>query len=132
MNSIKAQLSTLIELAKVDGEFDGLEKLHILKLGQANGLSPAEIKEIVVNPTPMPEIHMLSYEERFEYLFNIVKLMKIDHEIYHSEINHCKKLSTKLGFKAGAVAAMSGEIYADPSIVTDLDSLKNLIKKYNS
>ena len=62
MNSIKAQLSTLIELAKVDGEFDGLEKLHILKLGQANGLSPAEIKEIVVNPTPMPEIHMLSYE----------------------------------------------------------------------
>ena len=47
MSSIKAQISTLIQLAKIDGDFDGQEKLHILMLGRANGLSEAEIRDIV-------------------------------------------------------------------------------------
>ena len=44
MSTIKAQLSTLIELAKIDGEFDGQEKLHILMLGRANGLTESRNK----------------------------------------------------------------------------------------
>ena len=38
MSTIKAQLSTLIELAKIDVEFDGQEKLHILMLGRMGKL----------------------------------------------------------------------------------------------
>ena len=72
MSTIKAQLSTLIELAKIDGEFDGQEKLHILMLGRANGLSEVEIKEIVKNPVPMPNMSLLSSDDKFDYLFNIM------------------------------------------------------------
>ena len=72
MSTIKAQLSTLIELAKIDGEFDGQEKLHILMLGRANGLSEIEIKDIVKNPVPMPDVDLLSSDDKFDYLFNII------------------------------------------------------------
>ena len=130
MSTIKAQLSTLIELAKIDGEFDGQEKLHILMLGRANGLSEVEIKDIVKNPVPMPDVHLLSSDDKFDYLFNIVQLMKIDQEVYKSEIHHCEKLAEKLGFKTKVVSAISSQVYSDPSISADIDALKKAVKKY--
>ena len=130
MSTIKAQLSTLIELAKIDGEFDGQEKLHILMLGRANGLSETEIKDIVKNPVPMPDVHLLSSDDKFDYLFNIIQLMKIDQEVYKSEIHHCEKLAEKLGFKTKVVSAISSQVYSDPSISADIDALKKAVKKY--
>jgi hypothetical protein len=130
MSTIKAQLSTLIELAKIDGEFDGQEKLHILMLGRANGLSEIEIKDIVKNPVPMPDVNLLSSDDKFDYLFNIVQLMKIDQEVYKSEIHHCEKLAEKLGFKTKVVSAISSQVYSDPSISADIDALKKAVKKY--
>ena len=130
MRTIKAQLSTLIELAKIDGEFDGQEKLHILMLGRANGLSEIEIKDIVKNPVPMPDVKLLTSDDKFDYLFNIIQLMKIDQEVYKSEIHHCKKLATKLGFKTKVVSAISSQVYSDPSISADIDALKKAVKKY--
>ena len=130
MSTIKAQLSTLIELAKIDGEFDGQEKLHILMLGRANGLSEIEIKDIVKNPVPMPDIKLLTSDDKFDYLFNIIQLMKIDQEVYKSEIHHCEKLATKLGFKTKVVSAISSQVYSDPSISADIDALKKAVKKY--
>ncbi|MDC1331396.1 TerB family tellurite resistance protein [Cyclobacteriaceae bacterium] len=130
MSTIKAQLSTLIELAKIDGEFDGQEKLHILMLGRANGLSEIEIKDIVKNPVPMPDVKLLTSDDKFDYLFNIIQLMKIDQEVYKSEIHHCEKLATKLGFKTKVVSAISSQVYSDPSISADIDALKKAVKKY--
>ncbi len=130
MSTIKAQLSTLIELAKIDGEFDGQEKLHILMLGRANGLTEVEIKDIVKNPVPMPDVHLLSSDDKFDYLFNIIQLMKIDQEVYKSEIHHCEKLAEKLGFKTKVVSAISSQVYSDPSISADIDALKKAVKKY--
>ena len=130
MSTIKAQLSTLIELAKIDGEFDGQEKLHILMLGRANGLSEIEIKDIVKNPVSMPDVHLLSSDDKFDYLFNIIQLMKIDQEVYKSEIHHCEKLAEKLGFKTKVVSAISSQVYSDPSISADIDALKKAVKKY--
>ena len=130
MSTIKAQLSTLIELAKIDGEFDGQEKLHILMLGRANGLSEVEIKEIVKNPVPMPDVSLLPSDDKFDYLFNIIQLMKIDQEVYKSEIHHCEKLATKLGFKTKVVSAISSQVYSDPSISANIDALKKAVRKY--
>ena len=130
MSTIKAQLSTLIELAKIDGEFDGQEKLHILMLGRANGLSEIEIKDIVKNPVPMPDVKLLTSDDKFDYLFNIIQLMKIDQEVYKSEIHHCEKLATKLGFITKVVSAISSQVYSDPSISADIDALKKAVKKY--
>ena len=130
MSTIKAQLSTLIELAKIDGEFDGQEKLHILMLGRANGLSEIEIKDIVKNPVPMPDVNLLSSDDKFDYLFNIIQLMKIDQEVYKSEIHHCEKLAEKLGFKTKVVSAISSQVYSDPSISADIDALKKAVRKY--
>ena len=123
-------MSALIELAKIDGDFAGEEKLHILMLGKANGLSEEEIRDLVDNPVPIPDLSTLSSEEKFDYLYQIVQLMKIDNQVYLSEIKYCEELAEKLGFKPKVIAALSSRVYADPSITADRDSLKKAVKKY--
>ena len=128
--SIKAQLSTLIQLAKIDGDFDGQEKLHILMVGKANGLSEAEIKDIVENPQPLPDVNTMTEDEKFDLLYNVVQLMKVDSQVYLSEIKYCEDIAEKLGFKKKVISALSSRIYSDPSITADVESLKKAIRKY--
>jgi len=129
MSSIKSQISALIQLATVDGDFDGQEKLHILMVGRANGLSEAEIKELVEKPLPLPDLNTLSEDDKFEYLYNIVQLMKIDSQVYLSEIKYCEDLAEKLGFKRKVISKLSASIYSDPSITSNKESLKRAVLK---
>lgn len=128
--SIRSQLSTLIQLAKIDGEFAGEEKLLIMMIGKANGVKEEEIMELVKNPEPLPSLSTLTEEDRFEYLYNIVQLMKIDSQVYLSEIKYCEELAEKLGFKRSVISALSSRIFSDPSITSNREALKMAIKKY--
>lgn len=128
--SITAQLSALIQLAKIDGDFDGEERLHIYMLGQANGLSKEDVNKIIDNPEPLPPISTMSEEEKFEYLYNIVQLMKIDSQVYLSEIKYCEDMAEKLGYKRKVISTLSSRIFSDPSITGDKDALKKAIKKH--
>ena len=97
--SIKAKLSVLVQLANIDGEFAGEEKDLIYMIGKANGISEDEINDMVENPEPLPPLSTMSEDDKFEYLFHLVQLMKIDSQVYLSEIKFCEELAEKLGFK---------------------------------
>ncbi len=130
--SIKSQLSALIALAKIDGDFAGEERDLIYMIGKANGISEKEIMEIVDEPVPLPALSTMTDDDRFEYLYNIVQLMKIDNQIYLSEIKFCEELATKLGYKKGVISALSAKVFSDPMITSDRDSLKRVVKKYQN
>lgn len=128
--SIKSQLSALIQLANIDGEFSGEEKMMIMMIGKANGLNEEEIMNIVENPVPLPSASTMTDEDRFEYLYNIVQLMKIDSQVYLSEIKYCEELAEKLGFKRSVISALSSRIFSDPGITSNREALKRAVKKY--
>ncbi len=128
--SIKAQVSTLIQLANADGEFSGEEKQLIYMIGKANGMKEEEIDTLVTNPEPMPSVSTMSDEEKFDYLYQVVQLMKIDSQVFLSEIKYCEELAEKLGFKKKVIGALSKQIYSDPSITANVDSLRKAVKKY--
>ncbi|MEQ9231380.1 MAG: TerB family tellurite resistance protein [Cyclobacteriaceae bacterium] len=128
--SIRAQLSTLIQLANADGEFSGDEKQLIYMIGKANGLKEQEIDDLVQTPEPMPPVSTMTDEDKFDYLYNVVQLMKIDSQVYLSEIKYCEEIAEKLGFKKKVVGALSKQIYSDPSITANVDSLRKAVKKY--
>lgn len=128
--SIKSQLSALIQLANVDGEFAGEERTLIMMLGKANGITEQEILSLVEKPEPLPPISTMTDDDRFEYLYNIVQLMKIDSQVYLSEIKYCEELAEKLGFKKAVISKLSSRIFSDPSITANRDRLKKEVKKY--
>ncbi len=128
--SIKSKLSVLVQLANIDGEFAGEEKDLIYMIGKANGISEDEINNMVENPEPIPPLSTLSEEDKFEYLFHLVQLMKIDSQVYLSEIKFCEELAEKLGFKRNVISELSARIYSDPSITSDVASLKREVRKH--
>ena len=129
---IKAQLSMLIKLANIDNDFAEDEKNMIYMVGKANGVPEEEIDNLLVNPEPLPPVTEMSDDEKFEYLYNVVQLMKIDKEIYLSEIKYCEEVAEKLGFKKAVIAELSSKIYSDPSITSNKDSLRKAVMKYQN
>ncbi|MCP4456681.1 MAG: TerB family tellurite resistance protein [Cytophagales bacterium] len=128
--SIKAQISTLIQLANADGEFSGEEKQLIYMIGKANRMKEEEIDDLVANPVEMPPVSTMSDDDKFEYLFQVVQLMKIDSQVYLSEIKYCEEVAERLGFKKKVIGALSKQIYSDPTITTNVDALRIAVKKY--
>lgn len=128
--SIKSKLSVLVQLANIDGEFAGEERDLIYMIGKANNISEEEINAMVDTPEPMPPISTMSEDDKFEYLFHLVQLMKIDSQVYLSEIKFCEELAEKLGFKKNVISEMSSRIYSDPAIASDIASLKRAMKKH--
>lgn len=130
--NIKSQLSMLIGLANIDNDFADDEKDMILMVGKANGVSEEEIGELLESPVPLPELGTMSDDEKFEYLFNVVQLMKIDKEVFLSEVKYCEEVAVKLGFKKAVVAELSSKIYSNPAITSNKESLKKAVMKYQN
>jgi len=138
MDNIKIQLKALIQLALIDDKFDKSEELQIMAIGKANKVPQEDIKELMEESLRKREIEekldftALTFDQKFEYLYNIIQLMKIDHEVFLSEIRYCERTSEKLGFDKKVVSKMSSYIYSDPTITTDREKLKQMVKKYIS
>ncbi len=137
MTLIKEQLKTLIDLAVIDGRFDESERKLIMSIGKANQVSEDEIKDVIKSRMSYREkedelidFSSLSFDEKFEYLYNIIQLMKIDREVYLSEIRYCEELAEKLGFGKKVVGKMSSNIFSDQRITSDREELKMKVKKY--
>jgi len=128
---LKEQLKILIKLATIDNELEPKEANLIEKIGKANGITEDEIYAMIKNPEPLQDLNTLSDDQRFEYLYNIIQLMKIDGKVYKSEIVFCQDIAEKLGYKRKAVAELSKGIFSDPSITSDKELLKTKLQKYS-
>jgi len=130
--SIKSQLSMLIGLANADEDFADNEKDLIMLIGKANNVSEEEIMKLIDNPQPMPSLSTLSDDEKFDFLYNVVQLMKVDSQVYLSEIKYCENIAEKLGFKKKVISLLSSKIYSDPSITSDREQLQEDAMKYKN
>ncbi len=124
------QLHILSQLAYTDQNISDQEKQFITIIGKANGVPEEKIDEIISNPEPIGDLHHLSDDEKYEYLYNIVQLMKIDGKVYKSEIVFCQEMAERLGYKKKVISELSAYIYSDPSITTNRDALKAKVKRF--
>ena len=111
MSKENKQLSLLVHLSRVDNHVAERETKMIHYLGELKGLSFDEIERLINDPGEIPDITNLKPEEKFDWLFNIVQLMKIDGKVYQSEIDFCERVAIKLGYKPGVIADLSAYIY---------------------
>lgn len=126
---IKDQLSVLVRLSKVDNFVADEERKLINSIGERNGLTLEEIEEIVKSPNEIVGMLDLSKEEKFDYIFMVIQLMKVDKKVHNSEIAFCEKIAIKLGYKPGVVADLSAFIYSNPELGTDFSRLKSIADK---
>lgn len=128
------RLKYLVQLALVDNTFDDEEMKFVVNVGRANNMSEDEINTIINEGLKRKdfddtEFIGLSFDQKFEYLVSIIELMKVDGKIYLSEINYCKDIAEKLGFKREIISKVTSKIHSDPSLSVDWNLLKDDIKK---
>ncbi|WP_139281034.1 MULTISPECIES: tellurite resistance TerB family protein [Reichenbachiella] len=126
---IKKQLTALVNLAKSDDNIDERERSLIFKIGSAHGLSDESIQEIVDHPGELTGVANLDPDEKFEFLYSIIQLMKVDDEIFNEEVEYCNMIADKLGYSYGAVMEMYPLVHKNLVIKSEKLSLK---KKLNA
>lgn len=126
----KAELNVLINLAASDRNVADKEAKLIYAIGNANGISKAEIEDMIKNPQPISNLSTLTNDEKFEHLYYLIQLMKMDGQVFRSEVVFCEQIAEKLGYKKAVVAEISQHVYSDPSITADRDMLKKKAEKF--
>ena len=126
----RTHLNILVQLAKIDGVIVQDEIDLIKQIGAANGMNSLEISQCFDDPELIENLDDLSDDEKYEFIYNIVQLMKIDGRLYKEEIGFCAKMSGKLGYDEEVLLELMLKIYSDPDITTDKPSLKSAIQKY--
>ena len=117
-------------MAGSDGEIDDSELKLIRNLGTAHGLKEEEIAEIIKEPQGEIVYEHLSEDERFDYLYNLVHLMKVDGEVYNQEIEFCERIATKLGYRLAAVYEIYPHVHPRVKIPDEIKKLRNTVNKY--
>lgn len=124
-----AQLKLLINLARVDNEVVEKEKNYILNIGKANGLQPEEITPLFTRGHEFVVPDNLTESQRFEYIFSLVQLMKIDERLYKEEIRYCARVASKLGYEQGIIFDLMLHVRAVME-KNELEELRKLTAKY--
>lgn len=118
------QLSILIKLAKSDGEIDASEEALIRKIGFAHGMSDTDIDQLIGSPADQIDFDSLSGDDRFDTLYNLVHLMKVDGEIFDEEIMYCLNMARKLGYPLEAVMDLYGFVHANVKLNSEINKVK--------
>lgn len=126
----KAELNILINLAASDSKIEDREAKLIHMVGQANGMSKEEVTDMLKNPQPIGAMSALTSDEKFEHLYCLIQMMKMDGQVFKSEVTFCEQIAEKMGYKKGVVRELSQHIYSDPSITADRDMLRKKAEKF--
>jgi uncharacterized membrane protein YebE (DUF533 family) len=126
----KAELNVLINLAASDKKVAEKESKLIHTIGKANGISTDEINHMLQNPKPIHNLDTLTNDEKFEHLYFLIQLMKMDGQVFRSEVVFCEQIADKLGYKKAVVGEISQHVYSDPSITADRDMVKKKAEKF--
>ncbi|MBC6400318.1 MAG: TerB family tellurite resistance protein [Ekhidna sp.] len=132
MLSQEEQISILVHLSKADKVVAEEEYRLILFIADGLGLTEAKAKELIENPRPIPYLKNLPSDEKFDYLFNVIRMMKADGKIHSNEIKFCEKIAINLGYKPRVIAKLSAYIYKDPTIHSNREKLIGIADQYLS
>ena len=126
----KAELNVLINLAASDRNVAEKESKLIHMIGKANGIPKEEVDQMMQNPKPITDLSTLSADQKFSHLYYLIQLMKMDGQVFRSEVVFCEQIAEKLGYKKGVVAEISQHVYSDPSITADREMIKKKADKF--
>ncbi|MBG6110618.1 putative tellurite resistance protein B-like protein [Flavobacterium sp. CG_23.5] len=94
----KGHFSAIVRVALADGKFAPEEKEFLNKLALKLEISPAEYAEILENPLKYPINPPYLHEQRLERLFDLARMVHVDHHLGDKQDLLLRKIGLALGF----------------------------------
>lgn len=131
----KATLRTMVRLALVDDQFEQKERDYIKDLAKIYQVSNAELDQIISEEMGNKQgasfcLNNLDFEGKIEVLVDLVRVMKVDGEVYYSEVKFCEMIADNLGFKQKSIGFLAENIHSNPRIAPDWMQIQSRMKKY--
>ena len=123
-------MNILVKLARIDGVLVQDEIALIKKIGRAHGMTNQEIQDCFEHPHGLESLEELTPDEKYEFLYDVIQLMKIDGRLHQEEIEFCARAVAKLGYDQTVLLEMLLKIYGDDRITANKESLKQDIQKF--
>ncbi|MBI3218060.1 MAG: TerB family tellurite resistance protein [Bacteroidetes bacterium] len=123
------QLKLLVNLSRIDGEMAEREKSYITNIGKANGFPESSVSTLFYNSHEVIIPDNLTPDQKFNYIFSLVQLMKIDERLYKEEIKFCSSVASRLGYSEQAMFELMLNV-KNTSDASELESLKQLVEKH--
>jgi len=125
-----AQMKLLISLAQIDGKVAEREQNYIVNIGRANGFYPDEVEPLFEKRHQLVVPDDLNDDEKFDYIFKLVQLMKIDERMYKEELLFCSKIAIKLGYQQEVLFELMLQVQSTEMSKEEVNALKEVTRKY--
>ena len=128
--SALAQLKLLISLAQIDGKVAERERNFITSIGKSNDIGTDQIETLIDQRHALIVPADLTDDQKFEYLFSLVKLMKIDERMYKEEMLFCSKIAENLGYENQVMFELLLHVKAGAMEKDEIINLKEITQKH--
>jgi len=124
------QMKLLVSLAQIDGTVALPERNYIINIGRANGFYPDQVLPLFEQRHTLIVPQDLNDDAKFDYLFSIVHLMKIDERMYKEEMMFCSKIASNLGYEPQVMFELLLHVKSVAMTDTEKADLKKLVQDY--
>lgn len=124
------QLKLLVNLARIDGEMAATERNHIISIGKAHGFPESSVETLFYGSHETILAKELTADQKFNYIFNLVQLMKLDERLYEEEIKFCASTAAKLGYKPEVMFELMFKIKSTEMTAEEKSALQKLTAQY--
>ncbi|HEX6224757.1 MAG TPA: TerB family tellurite resistance protein [Chryseolinea sp.] len=128
--SALAQLKLLISLAQIDGQVAERERNFITSIGKSQDITMEQMETLFDQRHALIVPDDLTDDQRFEYLFSLVKLMKIDERMYKEEMLFCTKIAENLGYENQVMFELLLHVKAGIMEKDEIINLKEVTQKH--
>ena len=128
--SVLNQMKLLISLAQIDGTVAPRERNYIINIGRANNFYPDQVVPLFDQRHNLIIPEDLNDDQKFDYLFSLVQLMKIDERMYREEIMFCSKIAATLGYDQQVMFELLLHVKSAAMTEEEMTELKRLVQNY--
>jgi uncharacterized tellurite resistance protein B-like protein len=118
----KGHFASIVRVAISDGDLSQEEKEFLDKLAVRLEISKAEYEEILENPKKFPINPPYSYAHRLERLYDLARMVYVDHVLGPKQKEVLTKFSLALGFTPGNINYIVDKALSLLVIGVDLDT----------
>jgi len=129
MNDL-SRMKLLINLAKVDGQVADKEKNYLINIGRANGIYPDEIYPLFTQIHDVLVPGDMTDDQKFDLMFSLIQLMKLDERMYREEIAFCGQVAAKLGYNKQVMFELLSQVRSAGMESGELESLRKLTQNF--
>ena len=130
-NRNKGHFSAIVRVALNDGKFSPEEQQFLDKLALHLEISASEYEEILENPLKYPINPPYEHAQRLERLYDLARMVAVDHHLGDAQIKLLRKFALALGFTPGNVNYIVDKSLVLIEAKTDLDTFIYEIQHMN-